>query len=836
MAHESKSIPNLIQGVSQQAPQQRRDSQCEAQFDCLNSPKDGCLSRNGFDYLFRLPGANLSEAFFYEFFRGSSEHYLMFAKTDTLKVLNLGSGTVWTASLTTDQRTYINSAGPNFKDNFVAQTVEDTTFLTSKGTVPAMLTATSPTRPKEALVFFKAGGYAMKFSISLTHGGNNYTWRYRTPDNSTAANANFIATGQIAATFYRAMTGTAAPAASTFGTGASEPGDTNPTLIEQPSGTPTLASLGFNIEINGNLLRIWRTDGEDFGIDTADGYGDTYLLAFKDSVRAFTDLPRGGFEGMTFAVRGRSDDPNASNFFVEFVQKTASQGYWQERVKPGIQYEINRKTMPHILRNTGLNTFTFSDTPWSTRIAGSGERGSAENPGFIGRTIQDAFWHKGRLAFMTEATIDWSKARNPYTHFPDTVQTVLADAPIGITVAAEDRTALLRKALLVDGGLSVWAQEVQFRVHSGAETFRQDTVEADPTTNYEFAEKANFGKSGQSVFFVTEPDEWASLRSVVFQNGRVVGDVDVTDHVPEYIPAGVRVVATSDTGKTIVLFSQATPNRLYVYNHLTAGQEIVQSAWNTWHLPEGTILWTSIYRMNLFVAMDRGGDLVILRCPLRPSAVDPGGEYRTRLDLRLSETQVTLSYNASLDRSTITLPLPLIGDEVNRVIVALRSNGVGPTKPYRRGRIFKLVSASGTSVVVEGDLRDYEFYVGLRISSIREESEFHIRGEQGAAPVDDLTIREFKVLHSRTGYYRIEVDIGGGRTTETPLKTVVIGVAGSGVGYPPPLVSGDLSASVDQKNTETRIRLVNDSILPSRWQSAEYRYEAVMRARPSARK
>ena len=69
MAVLSKSVPNLIQGISQQAPQQRRDSQCEDQLDCINSPVEGCVPRPHFDLLKSLPGATFTDCFAYDIFR-----------------------------------------------------------------------------------------------------------------------------------------------------------------------------------------------------------------------------------------------------------------------------------------------------------------------------------------------------------------------------------------------------------------------------------------------------------------------------------------------------------------------------------------------------------------------------------------------------------------------------------------------------------------------------------------------------------------------------------------------------------------------------------------------
>ena len=340
MSIESQVIPNLIQGISQQAAQQRRDSQCEDQLNCLNSPKDGALSRHGFDVLAVHAGmVTGSGPFFHQIIRGDDEHYLLHVGTGSVHIgaINLETGVTWDTVPNANLIGALAGTG-EAKDRFTAQTIEDTTFLANKQTVPAMqASGSSPltsTRKKEALFFFKAGQYAGTYAITIIYAGTSYTYKYKTPDNSTASNAEYIATPQIAATFFRAMTGvTATTTPSTYGVGGVEPGDPGgsthaggPSIVTKPG--VTLTSAGFGVEINGNLLRVYRSDDDDFEIDTADGQGDTFLVGLKDNIRAFSDLPRGGFEGMVFRVSGKADAPDATDYFVKYVNKTASQGYW----------------------------------------------------------------------------------------------------------------------------------------------------------------------------------------------------------------------------------------------------------------------------------------------------------------------------------------------------------------------------------------------------------------------------------------------------------------------------------------------------------------------------
>lgn len=826
----SWAIPNLIQGVSQQAAQQRRDSQCEEQFDCLNSPKDGAVSRHGFNLMKSL-ALDLRGAYCFEIGRSSTEHYLVTVKAGTVRAYNLASGgTDCTVTVAGTYNGYLASASKGFSK----QTAGDFSFIAARAVKPAMLPTLSGTRPKEALINFKAGAYLNKYTISVLFAGTVYRYSYTTPDNSVAGNALYINTTQIAGTFYRAMSGSIATTNS-YGVGAVFGGETGGGGIGTPSilqaDPTTLTSLGFSLEINGSLIRLWREDGQDFTVDISDSQGGTALVALKDNIQSFAELPRGGFEGMLFRVRPKGAEAGKSDYYVEFVSKTAVSGFWRERVAPGVKYLLDPDTMPHAIVNTGLNTFEVRRLTWSSRIAGDGVD-TAKDPGFVGKEIKKLLYHKGRLGVLTESTVDWSKARNPYTFFPDTAQTVLASDPIGIEISGVDSSAVLSQTSQVDDVLMLWAQQAQFRITSGQDPFRQDTVEADPSTAYEFAEDVDFARVGSSLYFVTEPDMHANVRNLQFQGGKPLGDVDVSDHVSDYIPAGSTRLSITDTGKMLTLQTAGAPSSLFVYNFLTQSNAYVQSAWHTWRLPEGEIIWHSIYRMRLYVLMYReiDGKTFLLETPLRASAVDPGLAFTLRLDLRVTEAALTgKAYSSSTDVTTMELPYRLSAGERTKFRLALRSVFGDKAPAYL---LEASVGSNGTTVTVPGDVRSAEFYAGLAISSERLESEFFLRGARGEVPVDDLTVDFFKVSHANSGYYRIELDQGRGRARSVELSTRDLS-SPIDLLAPPALTTGSLGATVGVSSKQCRIRIVNDSVLPSRWQSAEYIYRAVTRAAPS---
>lgn len=837
---QSKPVPNLIQGVSQQTSQQRRDSQCEAQMDCINSPKDGAVARPGGLVGGYFPGANYRDVAPYELIRGREEHYLILVKDEAdgpPQVFDLNTGGQGTVTLFGSAAAYLNTAGAPAEDSFCFQTVDDYTFVANKTIRPQMGPQRSLTRPREALVFFKAGGYLSTYAISIRWGGITYRWLYSTPDNSSPNNAAYIATNYLAAIFYRAMTKTAAGGAGADGSvGAVYDGTPtlgNATQDNSTGGTvnPSVQSLGFSMAINGNILRIWRNDGQNFTLDTTDSVGDTYLTSFKDTVRSFSDLPRNGFEGFTLQVKAKVTADEASDYWVEYVTNIASTGYWQERAAPGVPTTLDPSTMPHAFINVAPGVFELRPQVWSTRIAGDGED-SAKDPGFVNKNIEDLFYHKGRLAILTESTVDFSKARNVFTHFPDTVQTLLATAPIGIQLSASDTIALLRRNAKVDESLYLWAQGAQFRITSNNDPFKQDTVEANDSTAYEFAERSNFARVGATLYFATEPTAYATLRNLTFSQGRAVGDTDVTAHVSEYIPAGVRRLSPSDTGQMMFVRTDGDPAALFLYNYLVQDRTVVQSGWNKWRLPVEKVVWASVFRLTLYALVQLPSGAAIVAFPLSPREEDyPGAGYLTRLDLREAQSSCVVSYRADDDTTLIQPSIPVIAAarEFYRVVSSV-SVGSRP-----RGRDATVLAAEAGGLRVAGDWRNTSFYLGRRIESYRQESTFYLRTDTGVVPTDRITLHDFTLRYAITGYSRIEVDIGAGRPVKKyETRHVPLGYQTNALGAPPGVQAGTLVANIEAPHEEATVRLVNDSWLPSRWQTADWRYTAVLRAKVGA--
>ena len=176
------SVPNLIQGVSQQSDATRFSGQCELQENALSSVVDGLKKRPCTRYLAKLMDHALHTDSFVHFIdRDDEEKYVVIHDRNFVQVFNLVSGieskitcdcgTVYASflpvgALPKTKYSYLNTVTP--RERLKALTVSDSTFIvnTSK-TIEEDPIKSSPLA-KDFLVFVKQGDYNKPYGFDIT--------------------------------------------------------------------------------------------------------------------------------------------------------------------------------------------------------------------------------------------------------------------------------------------------------------------------------------------------------------------------------------------------------------------------------------------------------------------------------------------------------------------------------------------------------------------------------------------------------------------------------------------------------------------------------------------
>jgi len=169
MRNVAVTVPNLIQGVSQQPDSQKDPSQGEIQINGVSSIAEGLRKRDSSRSLARVSTTPFGDAFFHTILRDQEEEYISVITNSEIKVFEL-DGTERTVTVDTNAYNYLSTV-TDATQQIRAVTIADYTWITNTLTVTAMDTAVAPevARPAahECLIWIKQAVYGNRYEVNV---------------------------------------------------------------------------------------------------------------------------------------------------------------------------------------------------------------------------------------------------------------------------------------------------------------------------------------------------------------------------------------------------------------------------------------------------------------------------------------------------------------------------------------------------------------------------------------------------------------------------------------------------------------------------------------------
>lgn len=780
-------IPNLVNGVSQQPPKLRLPSQCEASDNFYPSIVDGLVPRAPNEHLCRLRDA-LPEGTFSQFiFRDDNEEYLFAIFPDaTLKVWDL-EGNEKTVNIEGDAADYITGL-VDPKNDIKALTIADHTFIVNTKKVVAAGTEVSPSRPYEVLIHVLAGNYGKTYRIKI----NGTTQAaYKTYDGTSGWNSQYVDTVFIAELLRKALdTGAAALPA----------GGDNSAIT---NGTGGFNTSPWALGRYHSTIYIRNTDN-DFNIEVEDGYGGRAMKDIKTVVQRFSDLPPYAPDGFVCKIAGDQSN-DFDEYYVRFEKLSAddSMGVWKETIAPNTPLGLDETTMPHLLRREDDGTFTFTAADWYNRQCGDAE--SNPDPSFVGQTIQDVFFHRNRLGFLTAENYVLSQASDFFNFFRTSVITIVDGDPID-GAASHIKVSLLRHAVPFNDILLLFSDETQFRL-DGNDLLTPKTVNAKPLSEIRADKTIRPIVVGSRLYFVSTVNNWSNITEyTIDKNTQTAADEDITAHCPSYIPAGVRHVVASKERGLMVINTDGDPGKLYIYKNFWNGNERLQSAWSKWTLPGVNQIVAMHFKGGvLYIAVERDDGLYIEKLVIRHGSYDPDVNYITYLDRRASITGV---YDEGTNLTTFTAPYDLPED-----IICVAKDGT---------ELIPTITGD-TTFTVEDDWSANPVWIGILFDGTYEFSTFFRRDAQARVneSAGRLQIMHLIIDYAKTNGFHVEVEVDG-RSVKLHEFSALMASDPSTALDTINTKSGKLAVPIMSRNDRVRIRITNTRWLPCAFNSARW--------------
>ena len=585
----------------------------------------------------------------------------------------------------------------------------------------------------------------------------------------------------------------------------------------------------FTVAVGGSVLSFTpNSTVASWTLSAADSNGNRNLVAVKEELQKFTDLPNAAPMNFTTKIIGDTS-AEEDDFYVRMVNTARTGigvGTWEETVAPDIQIELAGWTMPHLLVREADGTFTFKRGTWDNRPAG--DETSNPDPSIVGTTINDIVFFRNRLGFLADENVCMSAAGpNYFRFFRATVQSVLDGDPIDVA-ASNVTVSILRNAVpFSQDKMLLFSDQKQF-IFTGGDLLTPKTASIKPSTSYEALIDCKPVAAGKAVYFPTPRGDNSGLREYTTDATTAVDDAeDVTAHVPAYIPANVFKIAACPNEDQLFLLTRDEPTSIFLYKYYFVEGNKLQASWSKW-TSAGTILDANFIETTCYLAIQREDGIYLESVGIEAFRNDENMDYEVLLDRRFLAGPggtVTGTYSAATKLTTFALPY----ETSETVQAVVRDNGAIPAGYYESQFLPVTKVAGNTSITIPGDVSAVPLVIGIQYTMLYTFSEIVFRqasGQGGERPVTGgrLQVRRLDITFDRTGYFRVTVTPTYGDTYTYHLTPKILGqyITGS-----LELQAGELKVPVMAKSDEVIISIINDSPYPSRFLNAAWLGEFV---------
>ena len=416
-----------------------------------------------------------------------------------------------------------------------------------------------------------------------------------------------------------------------------------------------------NSNINNNLLIIKpktiTTSGQPytdyFTITPVDGLSGNGIGVVHREVASMSDLPLVAPHGYKVKVTG-DVELGQDDFYCEFKLTSeepttgeVGQGSWVECAGGIVIDEIDASTMPRQLVNVAPNIFEIRQMSFNALAAG--DENSNPPPSFINNTINNMFQFKNRLGFLCQDSVILSESgfggfdsllnRQSFNFFRTTITTLLDSDPIDVRVASSSVTNL-KAAKGFQEDLFLFSANGQF-ILKGGELLTPKTVSINSITTFSFEDQVEPVPLGSYIYFPFTRGKYTGMREFVVNASNDTYDaLEITEHIPAYIPKDIIDMAGSTAEDVIALLSKEEKSSLYLYKYFWSNNQKLLSSWSKFTF-SGEIRGIDFMDSTLFMVMtDDQSNTHLVSLPMEAGLkdldhTDTSANFLTLLDRRV---------------------------------------------------------------------------------------------------------------------------------------------------------------------------------------------------------
>ena len=375
--------------------------------------------------------------------------------------------------------------------------------------------------------------------------------------------------------------------------------------------------------------------------------------------------------------------------------------------------------------------------------------------------------------------------------------------------------------LAFDEGILLFSDQTQFILAGANSTITPENVSINVSTEFEASSSVKPIGSGSNVFFAFDKGSFTGFREFYVKSDTDTKSADdITSNVPRYIPSGVFKLAIATNENIMLALSSNEQNAIFVHQYYVTGGKRLQSAWHKWTFGTSStdkILNIDFIENTLYIVNQRSDGVYLETMDISPAVTDASADYLTHLDRKISDSTsgVSESYNSGTNQTTITIPYT----KTNTLSLVGASTGSN-----QAGQEISIVSQTGTSIVVTGDITAYDYFIGEDytfkfVFSQQFIQEADAQGSRISIKEGRLQIRNWSVNFNNTGFFTTVVNPVGRSSSSTTFTGTITGTGLLGTVN---LADGDYAFAVQSESDKLTVTLASDSHLPCNFINASW--------------
>jgi hypothetical protein len=716
MASVTQQVPNFLGGVSRQPDDKKIPGQVREAINAYADPTYGLTKRPGTKWLGNLSSTTneFQNGKWFYINRDATEKYIGVFYGANVKIWNINSPTT-PVTVTNSGSSYLTYGTSNAKSSLQVLTIQDTTIVVNNKVAVSTQAAPSFTGKSKATIRLFSAEYGASYSVTI----NGFTTSAYTTKNTEDPALNNTTNTQVL--------------------NAEEVLTQIKTRIDTLNSTN---SLGLTVTQLKGSIEISRAS--TFTITAKGGISGEQLIVYQDEVQNFSNLPAESVQGRT--VKINNTVATEDSYYAKFIAEngTSGKGTWEETVAPNVSKGLTASTMPHELVNTALNTFEFRPITWEERIVGDDV--TNEHPSFVGKTIQQAFFHNNRLGFLTGDNVSMSQSGEFYNFYNVSALTQADNDPIDISCSSL-RPAVLHSVLPAAQGLVLFSKSQQFLMFSddGILTPRSSVIRT--IANYENDELIDPVDVGTNMVFLSKTPGYTRIYAMATRGQQENPDVlDIGRIVSEWVPDTVADLVASPQNSFFAMYGPTSPY-VYFFRTYAVGDQTIMQTWFNWKV-QGNVQFFGVDSDETYIVTYQSGQYTLCKANLTQTPDDAilradSGQV-VQLCLDQYATPSSISYNAVTKTNRCYLRYKDISGLTPAVMIADPNNTgesgftVTPTRGNDGNPYFEFIG-DDYSAVASTVYLGYKYDFDIQLPTI-----FYQIGENRSDYTANLTVSRIK--------------------------------------------------------------------------------------------